>query len=357
MSIGLYNPYLDTMSGGEKYMLTLARCLAKNHSVTLFWDPQQKEDIIKKATERFGFNLRGLHFSDDLFVKHTSLQDRYIKSRKYDRLIVLSDGSIPTVFSPLILHFQTPVEWVQGKSLKNRVKMSRVKRVICNSKFTKSFIDATFGISSDLLYPPVSLPTLKGFSKEQIILHVGRFGIQQGGSSYKKQEVMAKAFMEMVDKGFSGWKLVFVMSVKDSDLSKVEEFRESVSGYPVDVIINPSNDTLWETYEKASLYWHASGFGEDLKKNPDRAEHFGISTVEAMGMGAVPLTYKAGGQIEIIEDGENGYLWTTPEGLKDLTLDLAKDTVKRKKMGDLARQRAAEFSENRFCEKARRLIL
>ena len=43
------------------------------------------------------------------------------------------------------------------------------------------------------------------------------------------------------------------------------------------------------------LFWHAAGLGEDPTTNPDRFEHFGISVVEAMSAGAVPMVYEHGG--------------------------------------------------------------
>jgi len=36
-------------------------------------------------------------------------------------------------------------------------------------------------------------------------------------------------------------------------------------------------------------------------------EHFGITTVEAMAAGCVPLVYDSGGQAEIVSSGYNGY--------------------------------------------------
>ena len=42
-----------------------------------------------------------------------------------------------------------------------------------------------------------------------------------------------------------------------------------------------------------------------------RVEHFGISVVEAMAAGAVPLAVGKGGVGEIITPGENGILWDT----------------------------------------------
>ena len=71
-------------------------------------------------------------------------------------------------------------------------------------------------------------------------------------------------------------------------------------------------------YKLAKIYWHASGFGEDLETHPEKAEHFGITTVEAMINGLVPIVIDAGGQKEIVvqdrwvfmEDQKNYFLKT-----------------------------------------------
>lgn len=346
------------MSGGEKYMLSLALALSKEHNVSLFWDPKDKEAIASHAKARFDFDLAKLKFTPNIFSKKTSLLQRLQKSKAYDRIIYLSDGSIPFVSCPLLIHFQTPMQWVDGHSLKNRFKISRVKKIICNSQFTKSYIDKTFSVKSVVLYPPVFIPELNSkIVKENTILHVGRFGITTSGSSFKKQDVLVKAFKEMVDQGFNNWQLVLVMSVKKEDLEKAEQFIKETRGYPIKVVINPKNQELWEWYQKAKLYWHASGFGEDLASHPDRAEHFGISTVEAMGTGAVPLSFKAGGQPEIISDGMDGYLWEDVADLKTKTLELATNQTLYVGLSQSARGKAKLFSEAAFKKKAEELVI
>src|SRR3972149_574156 len=49
MKIGFFSPYLDTFGGGERYILTLASHLSKNHSVDIFWD----NSTIKAPLTRF----------------------------------------------------------------------------------------------------------------------------------------------------------------------------------------------------------------------------------------------------------------------------------------------------------------
>ena len=62
-------------------------------------------------------------------------------------------------------------------------------------------------------------------------------------------------------------------------------------------------DELLELYSRASLFWHAAGHGQDDRRHPERLEHFGITTVEAMAHGAVPLVFPAGGPAEVVADG------------------------------------------------------
>lgn len=349
MRIGIYDPYLDTMSGGEKYMLSAALCLAKDHDVSLFWDLEKKEEIFEKAKKRFDFDLGKLHFTTSIFSQNTSFVDRFMESRKFDRIIILSDGSLPFLGCPTIVHFQSPVEWVKV-TVKTKVKLARMKKIICNSLFTKSYIDRKFGIHSAVIYPPIVLGKKKGLTKTNTILHVGRYGIQQSGSSYKKQEVLVQTFKKLVDEGLKDWELSLVMTIQEEDRDKVQTLQKSVEGYKVRFVINPENAILWEEYEKAKIYWHASGFGEDIEKHPDRAEHFGMSTVEAMGMGAVPIVINAGGQKEIVQDGENGYVWTTLEELAQKTVTLINDSQTFSEVAKNAVNSVEKYSLEKFCK-------
>jgi len=75
--------------------------------------------------------------------------------------------------------------WVNGRTLKNHLKLLRVKKIIVNSKFTKDYIDASLGRKSSVLYPPVSIQRdYDPQKKTNTILNVGRFGINQAGSSF-----------------------------------------------------------------------------------------------------------------------------------------------------------------------------
>lgn len=353
MKIGIYDPYLDDLGGGEKYMMTIAQCLSQNHQVSVFWD--DKRDI-ETLLERFNIDLSKVRFTKNIFSPQINLTSRLLETKKYDAIIVLSDGSIPFSLSKkLFIHIQSPLPWVVIGT-KERFKLNRVNGVFCNSYFTKSYVDKMFNMQSIVIYPPITIHKKK-IKKENIILHVGRFRVRNVAlGDYKKQNVMIDAFKQMVKKGLINWEFVLSVSIKKEDSKHFKELQEKAKGFPIRFLINYPNQKLWDIYSKAKIYWHASGLGENLELHPEYAEHFGISTVEAMGAGVVPVVINAGGQKEIVEDGKNGFLWYTLEELEEKTVKLLKNERLRERMSEAARKRANEFAGNRFCEEIQKII-
>src|SRR5438876_755618 len=114
MTIGIFYPYLDDLGGGEKYMITLARCLSTNHNVSIFWD--NTEDVIA-LKKRFSLDLPGVSLTKNIFSPNISFIERLLTTRKYDVIIVLSDGSIPiTLSKKLFIHIQQPLSNINTSS-------------------------------------------------------------------------------------------------------------------------------------------------------------------------------------------------------------------------------------------------
>ena len=53
--------------------------------------------------------------------------------------------------------------------------------------------------------------------------------------------------------------------------------RQLAKSLPIEFSVNPDFPTLKNIYSQSKLYWHAAGYGIDESKNPEKAEHFGIS--------------------------------------------------------------------------------
>lgn len=355
MKIGIYDPYLDDVGGGEKYMMSIAECLSQEHEVTVFWDNKRDIDTI---IERFSLNLSGVRFSKNIFASQTGFLKRIFNSIGFDIIIFLSDGSIPFLLSrKTFIHLQQPLKHFPEHFLKDRIKLLRISGVFCNSIYTKSFNEKRIEVPTVVIYPPVEFKQ-KNIKKENIILTVGRFRVKnvRNVDDYKKLLVMIESFKSMNKKRIKGWRFVLATSVKKEDGEKFEDLKKSIKGYPIKFLVNMSNDDLWNIYSRAKIYWHAAGYGEDLEKHPEYAEHFGISTVEAMGAGVVPVVINAGGQKEIITDSENGFLWDSTDDLVGKTQQLINDRALWEKMSLNAKQSIQKFSKERFCHEIQKLI-
>ena len=348
MKVGIFDPYLDDIGGGERYMMSIAEYLSTKHQVVIFWD--RKSDI-EKISRQFSLDLSRCEVKANIFSKSYGLFKRILKTRRYDAIIFLSDGSIPFVLSKrLYLHIQQPLSNMDDKSFKFKFKLSRVSKIFFNSEYSKSFIDPSIAQRGVVLYPSVSLNPKK-VKKENFILHVGRFRVRNvGATDYKKQDVMIAVFKKMVDQGLKDWKFTIAVGLHDEDKEEFQKMQQMAKGYPIEFLVNLNNKKLWEVYSKAKLYWHASGYNEDLKAHPEYAEHFGISTVEAMGAGAVPVVINTGGQKEIVQNGKNGFLWDTTNELMEKTNTIARDNKLWEKMSDEAAIRAKIFNKERFCK-------
>src|SRR3989344_6631125 len=293
MKIGIFDPYLDTLGGGEKYVLEAAQCLVENHEVSIFWDTRQEGLIRQRAKERFDLDLSQVHFTENVFVPESSIIKRVWATRNYDVILYVSDGSIPTLFAKKnILLFQFPVNWIKPLGNLTRIKLKNIHAILCYSQFVKKHLDKTFDRKAIVLPPAIKLIKSVPTQKENIILTVGRFTKKM---NTKKQDMLIDVFKNMYQEGLSNWKLIVIGSVLPQDKDYVSFLKKQSTGYPIEILVNIPFEELFGYYKKAKIYLHAAGYGEDLELHPERAEHFGIATVEAMSSGCVPVVFPAGG--------------------------------------------------------------
>lgn len=311
----IVSPYLDHLGGGERYMLSVAMALEEaGYQLYFSWDNLEE---ISSLSAMLGITLRTPYLAPQIkdlyFARHPLAM--FLATRPYDTVVYLSDGSIPLLGGRCnILHMQVPFHGVKGRSWQNQLKKRLIDHTIVNSQFTKKVIDREYGLSSKVIYPPV-VPVTCRFPKENIILSVGRF---EPSLNTKHQDVLIQAFRRL-SPHLSGWKLV-LLGASSAD-SWVDQLRTLARDLPVEFVVNASYGELCQLYARSRIYWHAAGYGVDELKNPELTEHFGISTVEAVSAGCLPLVVPYGGQREIIPDPL--YHWTTIEELIAKTQSLA----------------------------------
>jgi glycosyltransferase involved in cell wall biosynthesis len=217
--------------------------------------------------------------------------------------------------------------------------------LLANSAFTASWVERWWSIRSEVLYPPVTIHP-RG-DKDPIILSVGRFFAAEQGHS-KKQLEMVRTFRRLVDQGLRGWSLHLVGGCEDVGRPYLERVREAANGYPVEVHVDAPGKELADLYARAAIYWHAAGLGESPSRHPGRLEHFGMTTVEAMSAGAVPVVVGLAGQTETVRHGVDGFHFRTLAELAELTRVLIDDELLRVQMSSSAEGRARQFSLDAF---------
>lgn len=367
MRVGVFDPYLDILGGGERYILTLASHLSeRGHRVDVFWN---NDRLKRRLTERLGIKLGKINFVEDIFSSNKNLYQKWQITRKYDLIFFLSDGSLPFLFGKRnFLLFLVPFTNVNGRSSLNKVKLKKIHKIISISKFTKKYIDQEYGVKSRVIYPPAMVEAFKPRKKEDLVISVGRFfkpvkhqkGLIRPLHS-KKQEIMIEVFKKMCDQGLKNWRLALIGGATKEDENYIKFLKKSADGYPIELKTNIKFTELKKDYGKAKIYWHAAGFGEDEQKHPEKMEHFGITTVEAMAAGCVPIVINKGGLPEIITDKVNGLLWVTRSDLVKATLSAIggqaiKSQALWQKLSPQAIKDSRRFSKQVFCQKIDELV-
>jgi len=355
----IFDPYLNTLGGGEKYVLTIAETLLENNwQVNIF--TKFNHSVLDKASARFNLNLSNLKIQPDIFNSKTSLIDKYKITSKYDLFFYLNDGSVPILFSKNnILHVQVPFNInpsIFQKTI-NLIKFIPIGKIIVNSKFTQARVKKIYLKSSTVLYPPIDTTNfIPAATKQNIILSVGRF---DNILNTKRQDILIDSFINMYKlHKLSNWRFVLIGgSLKSEKENKyLTKLKTMAKGYPIEFLVNSSFTDLKKYYSISKIFWHAAGFGVDEINDPQSTEHFGMSTVEAMAAGLVPVVVNKGGLKEIVSDNVNGYLWQDQSQLIDKTLFLIKHPKILERLSKKSIKMSKKFSVSNFKQKFIKII-
>lgn len=354
MRIAIYHPNLNLFGGGEMVAITIANSLSKKHEVDILTHYL----IAKKELEDF-FSLKLNKVNIIICKKIISklptlrsakpsllLKGSYEKLENYDLVIdTCTNGWFDKKLkAKTICYIHYPFFYRKKKGLKKFMNKLIIQpenafqydKIFCNSNFTKEIVSKFTNKKLEVLYPPVEVDKIKPRKKLNRIITIGRFTYD------KKHEVMIEAFKELC-KTFDGYDFHIIGAFNENaSLYKKEYFemlKEKAKGYQIHFHVNMPHDEVLKFLEESKIYWHARGYGEiDLNEY----ENFGITTVEAMAAGCVPIVINLGAQTEIVEHGKNGYCWNKPEELIEYTIkvlnngkilkELSKKAIKKSKI-------------------------
>lgn len=233
---------------------------------------------------------------------------------------------------------------------------------ISNSEYTKGWTEQYWGKKKPnvVIYPPVFFEDeikdkYQESEKKNIIISVGRFFV---ASHSKKQLDLVRFFTKHQDI-FKDYEYHLCGAVSDDpqDLAYLKRIK-NVAATVDNVFIHENCEfgKLMDLYKQAKIFWHGTGYGVQECLEPEKMEHFGITTIEAMSNGAVPVVIRKGGQKETVIDGVTGFTWETEAECVAATKKLIDDDDLRKDMAEKSAVRANEYSIEKFYERHREIF-
>ncbi|MEG3848968.1 glycosyltransferase [Microcoleus sp. herbarium19] len=361
MSIAIYDHGLHFIGGGQKYVATIASLLQNEFDITFI---ANKPVTVSDLESWYGLNLsgckvkiiplafyekRGMQCIDSSIITEdmeNPFDEIARESKNYDIFINANQLEKVKPLSPISVFFcHFP------NTFRNRhFAVDDYTFMIANSQFTVKWLEKRWNLQPTfMLYPPVEMATVK-VPKENIILAVGQF--EAGGT--KKQIELIKAFRSLLadyPAELPGWRLILVGSSvpKNPYLKTVQNLLKQDSR-AIELRVNAELDEVKSLYAKSSIFWHACGLGE---VNPQRFEHFGMATVEAMQNCCAPIVFGGGGQPEIVEHGRSGFLFNTVEELCQHSHQLIVNPDLLAELQAGAQQRSQNFRLARFEKKVK----
>lgn len=163
--------------------------------------------------------------------------------------------------------------------------------VLTNSQYCRKAIWSTFNIDAKILYPPVDVETfqdivLKSSQREDLILVISRIAPD-------KQIENAIELARIMRHKSIGKAMIIAGNLHHYDYDYYLEMKKKIADYDLSEYIslqtNISFGKLIQLMQLAKVYFH-----------PRIDEHFGISIVEAMASGLVPVVSDVGGHTEFV---------------------------------------------------------
>jgi alpha-1,2-mannosyltransferase len=357
LKIGVFHPSLHNFGGGEFVALVVVNSLAKNgYDVQLLTSKKIRQDEVKKmmgeqiaSSVKMIFQPSYTHPGGSFDLFPTSFNSLALKS-KCDILVDTYSNCVFPWTDVCYIHFpflnrydySKVFPYLKHKHVRSlsglpyllyarKIQNYKDKLIIANSQFTANSVKEFINADVKVMYPPVAFNSFgqSSFSKhdglrEDLVVTVSRF------SEDKKLETIPY-IAKQTEK-----EVRFVIVGLLHDLKVYEALIKSLKRLGlterVKIMPNAPKKELKDILRRAKIYLHTTF-----------QEHFGISIVEAMASGCIPITHNSGGMIEFVP---SKYRYENPQdaaikinsAIHEWSPQLAEDIVRT----------AQQFSEYNF---------
>jgi glycosyltransferase involved in cell wall biosynthesis len=360
LKIGVFHPCLNLCGGGEWVALNVINSLRrKGHQVIVLTDEEIDQVKFKRT---FGqklyvdgeivFPFRFFGRDDPHNIYTNAVCSLMLKSKCRIAIDTFTCTVLPGIdavyvhyplfkqfelaghpmSSGTIPHLKTTLYYLLYKTYEKRIKKKDNRVIFANSRFTSKAIKDALNRDSFLLYPPVSsfflqkTPTNAILQREDQVVTVSRLAPE------KNLERIPR-IAEQTQRA----KFIIIGNRQNQEVqSKLSRLiRDLNVDNKVKIITDVSKDQLREILLNSKVYLHSA-----------INEHFGISIIEAMACGCVPVVHDSGGPREFVPPHLR-YLNTEEAAAKieQAISDWSPENAQR--MHDIA----SRFSQDAFSEK------
>ncbi|KAK9049022.1 hypothetical protein SSX86_032010 [Deinandra increscens subsp. villosa] len=414
-AVGFFHPYTNDGGGGERVLWCAVKAIQEERPdldcVVYTGDHDASSDsLVRRAVDRFGVNLlsppKVVHLHKRKWIEETtyprftmigqSLGSIYLAWEALNKFVplyyldtsgyaftyplarlfgckVICYTHYPTISLDMLSRVHSQSSMYNNDALvANSFLLSRFKLVyytifswmygfvgscanlaMVNSSWTHSHIEKLWGIPDRIkrVYPPCDTTGLQALPLEReatppVIISVAQFRPE------KAHTLQLQAFslsISKLDSDVSRPKLQFVGSCRnDADEARLQNLKDLAVELKVEDDVEFYKNVTYRELVKL-----LGGATAGIHSMID--EHFGISVVEYMAAGAIPIAHNsAGPKMDIVlpEEGkETGFLAQTVEDYAEAILKILRMSESEKhEMAAAARRRASRFSEQRFYE-------
>jgi len=355
MRIIIVHPRMSVMGGGERVAIhSIKEALREGHEVYLateefdvpaFEDFFGVQDLFRNVRLRTYPPFRPLFDRAVLYQRLLYQQQRLRKivstGRGYDLLLNTAEVAnqpgtrLPSAqycyFPEYFSHLESnafPKLWdlyyLPARAFYHS-RVSHINRLLAVSDFTRQIVKKNWGRESIVLYPPCPIDLYSDLSprKEDLVITVGRMAPE------KRMELFLEVARRLQDIKFA-----IIGSVAPGKESYYKKLKAAAPNN-VSFLVSPLRKAK-DILGRAKIYFH-SAFNE----------HFGITIVEAMAAGCVPIVHNSGGPREIVTENV-GFKWDEVGEAVRLVSDLIESDEQRKDLSKAAKVRAKQFGPDVF---------
>jgi GT2 family glycosyltransferase/glycosyltransferase involved in cell wall biosynthesis len=323
-TIAAFFPYEFIPGGGEKFILSILEQFSHDAEVVLIFEGEQSILRIMSVLTDLGF--------PSLVFKLMTLKEAEA-SAPFDIFLLLGNEVFPVrsamgrkSYFVCQFPFPAPHEFL---SRFHEMRLYRnFESYLVYSEYVERHLKARLeawreqDIKINVLPPTIDDIGVGDSKKQEQIIGVGRFF---SGGHNKRHDIMIDALQAvMTQSPQRNLKLCLAGALhkEGQHVEHLARLRERAHGLPVEFHVDEWRETLNTHYRCSKIYYHTTGWGVNVEENPEQAEHFGISIIEAMSAGCIPIVYSLGGPIEIVKHGINGVAVGSVDEMADWTLRL-----------------------------------